>query len=120
YDGSGDTDSRDFRAPVAFAQGAFGMATTSLDVFHFDDDRPSFESYAQSNGFKFWLASHLLECLGYTTMGPILKAVNNAIAACATLGIPINENFQEITSQDGGRDWKLSRFACYMTVMNGD
>jgi DNA-damage-inducible protein D len=91
-----------------------------LDVFHFDEGRPNFESYAKSNGFKYWLASHLLECLGYTTMGPILKAVNNAIAACATLGIPINENFQEFASPDHSKDWKLSRFACYLTVMNGD
>ena len=91
-----------------------------LDVFHFDGDRPSFESYAQSNGFKYWLASHLLECLGYSTMAPVLKAVNNAIAACAALNIPITENFEEATHPELGRDWKLSRFACYLTVMNGD
>ncbi len=91
-----------------------------LDLFHFDGDRPNFEAYAQENGFKYWLASHLVECMGYGTMAPILKAVNNAIAACATLGISINENFQETSSADHPRDWKLSRFACYLTVMNGD
>ncbi|HUZ33425.1 MAG TPA: BRO family protein [Xanthobacteraceae bacterium] len=93
---------------------------TELDLFHFDGDRPNFEACGQQNGFKFWCASKLMECLGYTTMGPILKAVNNAIAACATLGIPINDNFQEMNHPEHGRDWKLSRFACYMTVMNGD
>ncbi|MCX7899253.1 MAG: hypothetical protein N2444_04085, partial [Methylocystis sp.] len=89
-------------------------------LFHFDGDRPSFEDQAKQNGFKYWLASQLKECLDYSTMQPILKAVNNAIAACAALGIPINENFQEITREGSERDWKLSRFACYLTVMNGD
>jgi DNA-damage-inducible protein D len=116
---SGRDDSRALRALVAFASEDPRMAN-DLDVFHFDDDRPSFESYAKSNGFKYWLASHLLECLGYSTMAPILKAVNNALAACAALGIPINENFQEVSSPEHPKDWKLSRFACYLTVMNGD
>lgn len=91
-----------------------------LDLFHFDGDRLNFEGCGQQNGFKYWLASHLMECLGYTTMAPILKSVNNAIAACATLGIPITDNFQEVKTPEQSRDWKLSRFACYMTVMNGD
>jgi|GEM_PF-5488647 len=82
--------------------------TTGRDVFHFEKDRPSFEAYAQSNGFTFWLASQFLECLGYATMAPILKAVNNAIAACASLSIPIPENFQETRHAELGRDWKLS------------
>ncbi len=93
---------------------------SELDLFHFDGDRPNFEGCAQKNGFTYWCASQLMECLGYSTMAPILKAVNNAIAACATLGIPITDNFNEIQHPDHGRDWKLSRFACYMTVMNGD
>jgi DNA-damage-inducible protein D len=97
-----------------------GNMAEHLDLFHFDGDRPNFESYARENGFKYWLASQLKDCLGYSTMAPVLKAVNNAIAACATLGIPINENFQEINGEANGRDWKLSRFACYLTVMNGD
>lgn len=106
-------------ALIDFAGGAFRMGD-DLSLFHFDGDRPSFESYAQENGFKFWLASQLMDCLGYVTMAPVLKAVNNALAACATLGIPIQENFQEISSPDHPKDWKLSRFACYLTVMNGD
>jgi DNA-damage-inducible protein D len=93
---------------------------SELDVFHFEEGRESFETYAKSNGFTFWLASQLLECLGYSAMAPILKAVNTAMAACASLGIPINDNFQESRHSQLGRDWKLSRFACYLTVMNGD
>jgi DNA-damage-inducible protein D len=50
-----------------------------------------------------------------------LNAENKAMAACAQLSIPIAENFEETRAPaTGGRDWKLSRFACYLTVMNGD
>lgn len=93
---------------------------TDIDLFHFDGDRPNFEGFAQENGFKFWPASKLMDCLNYSTMTPILKAVNNAIAGCATLGIPIEENFKENAHPEFGKDWKLSRFACYLTVMNSD
>jgi DNA-damage-inducible protein D len=94
--------------------------TNDLEVFHFDEGRPSFETYCRDNGFRHWLASELKEWLGYASMQPALNAVNKAMAACAQLNIPIPENFQEARTATGGRDWKLSRFACYLTVMNGD
>jgi DNA-damage-inducible protein D len=46
--------------------------------------------------------------------------VNKAMAACAQLNIPIAENFEETKTETRGTDWRLSRFACYLTVMNGD
>lgn len=94
--------------------------TTDVEVFHFEADRPSFESLGRQNGFRYWLASDLMRLLDYTTMQPILNAVNKAMAACAQLNIPISENFCEAKTATGGRDYKLSRFACYLTVMNGD
>lgn len=97
-----------------------GFAMSDIEVFHFDDDRTNFESYGRQNGFRYWLASGMKEFLGYKSMDPILKAVNKALAACAQIGIPIPDNFEEIRSENGERDWKLSRFACYLTVMNGD
>jgi DNA-damage-inducible protein D len=94
--------------------------SNEIEIFHFDGDRPNFETYARKNGFKHWLASDLMTLLDYTTMQPILNAVNKAMAACAQLAIPIGENFIEAKTSTGGKDWKLSRFACYLTVMNGD
>jgi DNA-damage-inducible protein D len=91
-----------------------------LAVFHFEEDRPSFETYARENGFRHWLASDLMVLLGYTWIAPIRNAVNRAMSACAQLNISIAENFQETKTETGARDWKLSRFACYLTVMNGD
>ena len=67
------------------------------DLFHFETDRQSFESFK--------------------------KAVNKAMAGCATLNISIIDNFIQDTRVIDGKtveDFKLSKFACYLTVMNGD
>jgi DNA-damage-inducible protein D len=93
---------------------------SELEIFHFDSDRPSFEAYGRENGFRHWLASDLVTMLDYPTLDALFKAVNKAIAACANLGVSINDNFKEFTDVDGNRDWCLSRFACYLTVMNCD
>lgn len=98
----------------------WGTAMSDLQVFHFDDDHPNFESFGHENGFRHWLASDLMKMLDYTSMGPIKKAINRAMAACANLGAPINDNFRETKSEVTENDWCLSRFACYLTVMNGD
>jgi DNA-damage-inducible protein D len=91
-----------------------------LEVFHFEDERPNFETYGRQNGFRHWLVSDLMAFLDYSSIQPIRHAVNRAMAACAQLGISIAENFEETKTENGGRDWKLSRFACYLTVMNAD
>jgi DNA-damage-inducible protein D len=91
-----------------------------VEVFHLDSDSRNFESYGRQNGFRYWLASDLADCLGYATIAPVLKAVNKALAACAQIGASIADNFEECKTIDGGRDWKMSRFGCYLTVTNGD
>jgi DNA-damage-inducible protein D len=93
---------------------------TELEVFHFEDGRPNFETYARQNGFRHWLASELMHFLDYSGMQPIRHAINRAMAACAQLDISISENFQEVQTEGVGRNWKLSRFGCYLTVMNAD
>jgi DNA-damage-inducible protein D len=103
---------------ITFVEGR--SMSADLEVFHFEEGHPSFESYGHQNGFRHWLASDLVTLLDYMSMQPILNAVNKAMAACAHLNIPIPENFIETKTANGGRDWKLSRFACYLTVMNGD
>lgn len=93
---------------------------TQIDIFHFDNDRPNFEAYGRENGFRHWLASDLMRLLEYSNIAPVRRAVQKAIAACAALGVPIQENFKETATEGVGADWCLSRFACYLTVMNGD
>jgi DNA-damage-inducible protein D len=96
------------------------MTGTDIELFHFDEGRPNFDSLVKKNGFVFWLASDLMRALGYDRIEPVRKALNKAMAACAQLAIPIGDNFVEMKGEDGSMDWKLSRFACYLTVMNGD
>lgn len=95
----------------------------SSEVFHYKDDCPSFEDLGNDNGFRYWYASDLAKCLGYETFKGFKNALNKALAACGTLSIPVDENFvQEKREVDGVEilDYRLSRFACYLTAMNGD
>ena len=94
-----------------------------IDVFHFDSGKQSFEDFGHSNGMRFWWGRDLMEHLGYQDFGSFEKAVNRAIRACTTLTVPIFDNFQQEEREIDGRrvrDYKLSRFACYLTAMNGD
>jgi DNA-damage-inducible protein D len=96
---------------------------SQLDAFGFDDVGMNFESNSKENGFTFWYSSDLMGLLGYESSGSFQKAINKAMATCTSLNIPIIENFvQEIRIVEGKQvnDIKLSRFACYLTVMNGD
>lgn len=93
---------------------------TNIDVFHFDDEKENFETFAMQNGFRYWLASDLAAMLGYQDTDSTKKAINKAMTVCMTLNIPVAENFAQTVSDVDKNDFKLSRFACYLTVMNGD
>jgi DNA-damage-inducible protein D len=82
-----------------------------------------FEEQSNENGFTYWLSGRLMDLLGYRSRPSFEKAVNKAMTTCNTLNIPIFENFIEVISEVNGkivRDFKLSRFACYLVVMNAD
>jgi len=92
------------------------------DALHpnaFDGEPPAFELLAQQNGFRFWLASDLAKALGYDDTEPLHKALNKALAVCMMLNIDVTENFTSI-APGKAPEYKLSRFACYLTVMNAD
>lgn len=96
---------------------------TAIDVFHFDENKETFESFGQSNGGRFWFARDLMVMLGYESFSAFKGAINRAIATSATLGIPIENNFIPTQRDVGGElhdDYKMSRFGCYLTAMNGD
>ena len=94
-----------------------------LDLFHFDFDKEGFESHSQENGFVYWYASDLSNMLGYANFKTFEKAVNKAMTTCNTLNINIFDNFEQVQRVENGkvfRDYKLSRFACYLSAMNAD
>jgi DNA-damage-inducible protein D len=97
------------------------MTQELTHLFHDDETRPNFESYSKENGITFWLATDLMTMLGYETYSSFLSAINKAMSICATLKLPIEENFipfQDI--KDQSKNYKLSRFACFLTAMNCD
>jgi len=82
-----------------------------------------FETKCKENGFTYWMASNLMDLLGYESAQAFSKAVNKAMVTCNTLGVPIMENIVQVEVTVDGKpayDFKLSRFACYLTVMNAD
>src|SRR5258705_12184582 len=89
----------------------------------FGSDGGAFEQVGQSNGNRFWYARAFMALLGYESFQSFEQAINRAIGTCSTLGISVVENFQQCERDIDGvaaRDYKLSRFACYLVAMNGD
>lgn len=87
----------------------------SENPFHSDPGKPGFESLGNNNGFRFWRASALAGLLGYSSYDTFRKCIQKAIGVCVSLGIDINQNIVQ-----DGKDFKLSRFSCYLVAMNSD
>jgi DNA-damage-inducible protein D len=93
------------------------------DVFHFDDERPNFDTLSKQNGFTYWYARDLMDLLGYQQWEAFHKPIQRAITACTSININIFDNFVQLEREREGKrvlDYKLSRFACYLIAMNGD
>ena len=87
------------------------------------DKEPTFEDFKNENGFTYWWASDLMVMLGYKDMKSFQKVLDRATKAFVSLNIPHYENIVAETREINGekvQDFKLTRFACYITVMNGD
>jgi DNA-damage-inducible protein D len=83
------------------------------------DNPPDFEDFKNENGVTYWWASDLMVMLGYIDSLAFGKAIQRAMKACLSLNIDCLDNFSKI-DRDGIEDHRLSRFACYLTVMNAD
>ncbi|MBW1614965.1 MAG: damage-inducible protein D [Deltaproteobacteria bacterium] len=94
-----------------------------LEIFHFDKNKTSFENFCRKNDIIYWYARDLMLFLGYYDYKGFKRIINKAISACMTLDIDVSENFKQIERDIEGKkekDYKLSRFACYLAAMNGD
>jgi DNA-damage-inducible protein D len=88
-----------------------------------DNNVLSFEDFKNENGITFWWASDLMTMLGYSDMKSFQKVLDRATKAFVSLNIPHYENIIAVHRDKDGhstQDFKLSRFACYITVMNGN
>lgn len=83
----------------------------------------TFEDFKNENGIVYWWASDLMKMVGYPNMKSFLKVLDRATKAMVSLNIPYYDNIipiDRIIEGQSIRDFKLTRFACYITVMNGD
>lgn len=89
----------------------------------------TFESIKQeNNGSEFWSARTLAKVLKYSEYRHFLPVIEKAKQACQNSGHAIEDHFEDILEMVdigcGGQrqivDLRLSRYACYLIVQNGD
>lgn len=90
----------------------------------------TFESIKHINeyGQEFWYARELQVALEYTEWRNFKKIIDKAKEACVTSGNPVDDHFVDVNKMvplgSGAErevdDIELSRYASYLTVMNGD
>jgi DNA-damage-inducible protein D len=90
----------------------------------------TFESIKHINeyGEEYWLARELQSVLEYARWENFSKAIDRAQKACANTGFDVDDHFREVKkmvqlgsgAERAVDDVMLSRYACYLVVMNGD
>jgi DNA-damage-inducible protein D len=88
-----------------------------------DSGQNQFEQIAKDNGDHYWYARDFMRLLGYDSFSVFETAINKAIRACTSLGIPLHDVINPMEREIDGasqRDYKLSRFGCYLVAVNGD
>jgi len=87
------------------------------DIKHIDED-----------GNEYWLARELMQLLEYSKWERFSNTIENAKLTCGNSGYNVNEHFPwvgKLSKRHNGavvriKDYKLSRYACYLIAQNGD
>ena len=90
----------------------------------------SFEAIKQTDesGNEFWFARDLQNVLQYTQWRNFQKVIDRAMLACKNSNFDISEHFADVSktiempkeAEKQVTDYKLTRYACYLIVQNGD
>lgn len=80
------------------------------------------------DGVEFWYARELADVLEYVQWRNFAKVLERAMLACKNSGYEVSDHFAEVsktiempkTATKKVGDYKLSRYACYLIVQNGD
>lgn len=79
-------------------------------------------------GNEYWLARELMLTLQYSNWQNFEKIISKAIVACRNSGLSFTDHFTDVSKMvaigSGAsrkqKDYKLSRYACYLIVQNSD
>ena len=90
---------------------------TFEDIKHIDE-----------NGNEFWYARELMKVLEYSKWENFEKVINKAMDACKNSSISAFEHFPDVrklskranNAEIEIKDYKLTRYACYLIAQNGD
>ena len=95
-----------------------------------DYNKTTFEDikHTSENGEEFWYARDLMTALEYSKWRNFEKVVEKAKTACEASNNNINNHFADagktIQMPKGAskiiKDYKLTRYACYLIVQNSD
>ena len=95
-----------------------------------DKNNKSFEDikHIDENGVEFWYARELMTILEYSKWENFEKVINKAKDACENSSISVFEHFPDVrklskranNAEIEIKDYKLSRYACYLIAQNGD
>ena len=98
------------------------------DLVNYSEE--TFESIKHVNeyGQEYWLARELQPILDYAQWRNFNEAIDRAKLACENSGIDPSDHFAEVSktipmpknATKDIPDYMLSRYACYLIVMNGD
>ena len=90
----------------------------------------SFEDikHIDENNVEFWYARELMPVLQYSNWQNFEKIIDKAKISCENSGISVLEHFTDISklskrannAEVGIKDYKLTRYACYIIAQNGD
>jgi DNA-damage-inducible protein D len=97
-----------------------------------DSNTSPFDQIKQidSEGTEYWLATDLLASMGYQSWKRIKDTVERAKISALNSGLNVSHHFVDVVqmTQIGAsqafretlKNYKLSRYACYITAMNGE
>ena len=94
------------------------------------EEYKSFEGIKQTDesGKEYWLARELAPVLEYSKWENFHKVIKRAMLACKNSGFDVADHFPDVRkmveigsgAEKAVIDYKLTRYACYLIVQNGD
>ena len=99
-------------------------------IVKIEDTTEAFESikHVDECGEEYWSARELMQALEYKKWDKFINVIDNAKVACGKSGSLVDDHFLQVGkmveigsgAKRKQRDYKLTRYACYLIVQNAD